>query len=107
MCSVDSDFEGMSALKRRIKWENVVKAVEKKKLSDWTEFSSIRGDWGRAAVFYLARKYAGMTLKEIGEAAGGLKYPAVGQLVKRFERRLCADRALRDEIEQLERMLNV
>ena len=66
-----------------------------------------RGDWGRGAVFYLARKYAGMTLKEIGEAAGGIKYPAVGQLVKRFERWLHADRTLRGEVEQLERMLNV
>jgi REP element-mobilizing transposase RayT len=107
MCSVDPEFEGIRALKHRTNWEEVVNAVEKQKLCNWTEFSTVRGDWGRAAVFYLARKYAGMTLREIGEAAGGINYPAVSQLVKRFERRLHTDRPLSDEIGQIERMLNV
>jgi len=107
MCSADPEYEGLNALKHRKSWEQVVGAVEQQKSVGWDEFHKKRGDWGRAAVFYLARKYAGMTLREIGDAGGGVKYPAVSQLVKRFEGRLRSDPELRHEIEGIEEMLNI
>jgi hypothetical protein len=36
-----------------------------------------------------------MTLKDVVDAAGGVKYPAEGQLLKRFEKRISAGRTLR------------
>ncbi len=67
----------------------------------------MRGDWGRAGVYYLARKYGGLTLAEIGDAAGGVKYPAVSKMVTRFEYRLQSDKAVRKKVEQAENLLNV
>jgi len=41
------------------------------------------------------------------DAAGGVQYPAVSQLVKRFEIRMAEDRALRQHITAIDRMLNI
>jgi Arc/MetJ-type ribon-helix-helix transcriptional regulator len=42
----------------------------------------------------IARRYGGMSLREIGEAVGGLQYPAVSDAVRRTSARLETDRAL-------------
>ncbi len=107
MCSQEDDNEGIRAVRRRKSWHDVVVAVEKQRGVSWDEFSVVRGDWGKAAVFYFARKYAGMTLKEVGDAAGGVKYPAVSQLVKRFEKRMNEDRRLRRHVSEIDQMLKI
>jgi len=48
-----------------------------------------------------------MTLAEIGEAAGGVKYPAVSKMVKRFALRMQTDPALKGALLEIEKMLNV
>ena len=68
----------------------------------WAEFAHVRGDWGRAASYYLARKHACMTLTEIGVAAGGVDYAAVSALEKRFEKRLKSDDQLKEWILKVE-----
>jgi len=83
MCAVDSEYEV------------------------WSEFAFVRGDWGRAATYYLARQYGGLTLAEIGKAAGGVKYPAVGQLIKRFEKRMLNDAKLKKSMLEIEQMFNI
>ena len=55
----------------------------------------------------LARRYCGLTLSELGEAAGGSDYVAVSVGLRRYEKRLKADRALRSAYEQAKQMLNV
>jgi putative transposase len=107
MCSPEGDNEGIRAVRRRKSWHDVVVAVEKQRGVSLDEFSVVRGDWGKAAVFYFARKYAGMTLKEVGDAAGGVKYPAVSQLVKRFEKRMNEDRRLRRHVSEIDQMLKI
>lgn len=107
MCALDPDYEGTRELRHRFSWESIVAAVEQVKGSRWAEFSCIRGDWGRACVYYLARQYGGCTLAEIGEAAGGVKYPAVSKMVKRFEHRMQVDGVIRSAMERIESLLNV
>jgi REP element-mobilizing transposase RayT len=107
MCAPEGDNEGLRAARRRKSWADVVDAVERQKRMTWDEFSHVRGDWGKAAVFYFARMYSGMTLKEVGDAAGGVKYPAVSQLVKRFEKRVDEDSGLRKKVNEIENILNI
>jgi len=50
---------------------------------------------------YVARRCTGLTLRALGEAAGGMDYTAVSMAVKRFEERLARDEALRRMVERL------
>lgn len=43
----------------------------------------------------------GLTLRELGEAAGGMDYTAVSMAVKRLEERLGSDKVLRRMAERL------
>ena len=60
-----------------------------------------RGDWGRDLVWYVGRKLGGMSLKALGERAGGSDYATVSAAIKRMERRLEKDSALRDKVRDL------
>jgi REP element-mobilizing transposase RayT len=102
-----SDYEGLRALRHVRSWEDVVRAVETVRKEAWGEFASQRGNWGRAMVYCLARKYAGMSLREVGDAAGGIKYPAVSQMVKRLEKQMKEDAALEKLVDNAERILKV
>ena len=107
MCDVGLEHESKHALRQRYSWDAIVAAVEQIKGRPWSEFAFERGDWGRAAIYYLARQYGGLTLAEIGEAAGGVKYPAVSQMVRRFEAQLPSDRVLKDALLEVHKGLNV
>ncbi len=106
-CPVDREYEGRRILCRRCRWGDIVDAVERVKGAKWAEFAHVRGDWGRAASYYLARKYACMTLAEIGVAAGGVDYAAVSAMEKRIEKRLESDAQLKESIVKIEEILNV
>ncbi len=107
LCSEDPEYEGRRTLHRRCSWADLVQAVEQVKGEKWEAFAYVRGDWGRAACYYLARKYACMTLTEIGDAAGGVDYAAVSAMEKRFEKRLADDGQVKKWIVEAERMLNI
>jgi len=107
MCAVDSEYEAKRMLRHRHSWGAIVRAVEQVKGSPWSEFAFVRGDWGRAVTYYLARQYGGLTLAEIGKAAGGVMYPAVGQLIKRFEKKMLQDVELKKLVQEIEQMFNV
>lgn len=107
LCASDREFDCRHMLERRCCWEDIVAAVEQVKGEKWATFAPIRGDWGRAACYYLARKHASMTLAEIGEAAGGVDYAAVSAMEKRFEKRLVSDGQIRKWLDEIERMLNI
>jgi hypothetical protein len=105
--SADRETSGKRLLRRVNSWDDVVGVVERVKEAQWREFSGVRGDWGRAAACHIARKHAGMTLREIGEAAGGMDYGAVSMMLKRFEKRLESDGNIRRHLAKAEEMLNV
>ena len=48
-------------------------------------------------MYWFARQLCGMTLKEIGQASGGVDYAAVSDVLRRYERALPSDRTLRRE----------
>jgi hypothetical protein len=71
-------------LRHRLKWAQIVAAVEQAKGRSWREFSEQHGDWGRDAALWLGRHRGGYHLGELGRLAGGLDYAAVGQAESRF-----------------------
>ena len=71
------------------------------------QFMSRRGDWGRPLVLHLARRFCGMTLRDIGERAGGMDYAAVSVMLKRLALRVQKDRKLRSILNRASGLLNV
>ena len=63
---------------------------------------SRRGDWARPLLLWTARAYTGMTLREIGNAAGGMDYTAVAMAIKRFGQKAARDRQIREMIKCVE-----
>ena len=59
------------------------------------------GPPGRALASYVAQRCTALTLRELGEAAGGMDYAAVSMAVKRLQERLGRDKALRRMAERL------
>ena len=95
-------------LARRIKFEDIVRGVETLKGEGRDAFWDRRGDWGRDMVLLLARKLSGVSLRELGTASGAMEYGAVSEAVRRMERRLVADKKLRNVFDQLSlEMLNI
>ncbi len=62
---------------------------------------------GRDLVLRVARECTGMTLKELGDAVGGMDYGAVSMAVRRIELRMKKDRAIRSAFNRTVHMLNV
>jgi len=80
-------------------------AVEAVKAQPWQRWRDQHGDWGRDAVLHLGRQRCGLTLRELGEAVGGLDYRSVGSALSAFERRRQSDRRLRQWLRQCELQL--
>jgi len=80
------DVSAKRELRSCISWERLIEVAEEVRGEAWAEFGLRRGDCGRAVVFRLARRYCGMSLKEIGVAAGGIDYAAVSDRVRRYEK---------------------
>ncbi len=56
---------------------------------------------------WAARHYGGLTLRETGEALGGLDYAAVSIAIKRLERKASSETSLTQRMKQIGKMLNV
>ncbi len=84
------------ALQERSGFEEIIREVERLKGERWTAFRDRRGDWGRDLVLTVARRRSGLSLQELGRAAGGLDYSSVSVAVTRFERRLAKDKQLEE-----------
>ena len=69
--------------------------IERLRDEDFKTFMARRGDWAKPLLLWALRRYSGMTLREVGEAAGGMGYTAVAMAIKRFEKRSEKDRKLR------------
>ena len=55
----------------------------------------------------IGRRYAGMSLRQIGEAIGELSYPAVSDAVRRTISRLDKDRSLQKKLKRVLNDLNL
>jgi putative transposase len=90
-----------------VDWESITAVIEKLWKKSWKEVSDRHGDPGRELAMLIARRYGGMSLREIGEAVGGLQYPAVSDAVRRTSARLETDRALQKRFKRLCKILRL
>jgi chromosomal replication initiation ATPase DnaA len=103
-----TEQKSLRALERPpIDWERIIAVIEKLWDEPWEEISQRHGDPGRELAMLIARRYGGMSLREIGEAVGGLQYPAVSDAVRRTSARLGTDRALEKRFRRLCKILKL
>ena len=70
-------------------------------------YVGIRPQGDDPKAIWAARRYGGLTLRETGEAVGGLDYAAVSIAIKRLIRQAATNRTLRAQMTRLEHMLSV
>lgn len=92
---------GRTSARRRCGWGDVVRAVEEARGERWADFCNRHGDPGLAMALHVARHRTGVTLRELGEAAGGMDYSAVAAALRRFDRLLPNATALRTMTQNL------
>jgi len=93
------------AWRRLMPFGRVQDAVAAEKGERWESFCDTQGDWGRDVAFMLGRRHCGLTLGELGRAAGGASPAAVGAAVMRMEARIGRNRSLREIVHRIERRL--
>ncbi len=81
-------------------------AVEEAKGEGWEQFCLRHGDWGRDAALWLGRSVGRLSLRELGEFAGGMDYAAVGQAVARFGKRVGREAQLRQRITRIQQQMS-
>jgi len=104
---VSREVTGKCDLRRRVVFREVVRCVEQVRGEDFQTFCKRRGDWGRPMVMWLARRYCGLTLREIGDQMGAMDYAAVSIALKRWEIRSKGDKTLRKLRKNVTDMLSV
>ncbi len=65
-------------------WPEIVRWVEQRRGQPWAELCERRGEWGRELAWWGGRKWSGMTLRGLGEQAGGVDYAVVAKAIERF-----------------------
>ena len=90
-----------------VDWMRIVGVIEKLWNEPWEKISQRHGDPGRELAMLIARRYGGMSLREIGEAVGGLQYPAVSDAVRRTAERLKTDQTLNRKFAKLCKILKL
>jgi hypothetical protein len=101
------ETSGKRALRRRVGFAEIASAVEQVLGGVGGEVFRPRGGPGRPLAMWAARRYGGLTLRETGEALGGLDYAAVSIAIKRLERRAAASLELRRQMERIAALLSV
>jgi REP element-mobilizing transposase RayT len=90
---------------RLLPFTRAIKTVAAAKGESWERFRNRHGDDGRDTVLWLGRRHCGLTLLELGAAAGGLSAAAVGAAVRRIENRRNQDAKFCTRTNGLERHL--
>jgi putative transposase len=90
-----------------VNWKNIIEAIAEVWGQRWDALATSRGNGALPAAFFLGQRYAGLRLKEMGELAGGVEYPAVNAAIARFEGRLKSDRDLQKKFKKLARKLKL
>lgn len=96
------EIAGTRELRARVTWEEAIRLVERVRGEPADRFLGVRGDWGRPLLLWTARRFGGLTLKEVGSHAGGMDYTAVAMAIKRFEARAQRDRRLGQAMQRIE-----
>jgi putative transposase len=100
--TINRESMGQRELRKRKSFEDIVREVERLKGEKWMAFRDRHGDSGRDLALWCARRYTGLTLKELGAKAGGVDYAGVSLAILRLEHRAKKDRDLRHVMTALE-----
>ena len=101
------ETSGKRELRRRVRLAEIARAVEPVMGGVCSERFGRRGGPGKALAMWAARRYGGLTLRETGEALGGLDYAAVSIALKRLERKAAANRDVRTQMARICALLKV
>ena len=97
-----SEQKAIRAWRRLLPFDRVVELVAQEKREPWEKFRDRRGDSGRDLALWLGRKHCGLTLAELGYAAGGMSYSAVSMAVHRFDAQRKTDASVRVLLNRIE-----
>jgi hypothetical protein len=90
-----------------LSWEKITAAVSQLWGEDWKTLRAGYGNGALSAALYLGHNYSDRSLRELGELAGGMQYPAVAMAVRRLAKRLETDATLAKKIKRLREVLLV
>lgn len=65
-------------------WSDVTTWIEQRRESSWAEISRKKHDWGRNLAWWAGRRWAGVTLRELGSHSGGVDYATVAKAIERL-----------------------
>lgn len=91
---------------RLLPLDQAVAVVVAQKGEPWERFRDRHGDGGRDAVLWLGRRHCGLTLAELGAAAGGLNAVTAGAAIRRIEQRRRSDAKLQAFLKRAENKLS-
>jgi hypothetical protein len=89
----------------RLTWPAITAVVSEQWGQDWETLEAGHGNGALAAALYFGLQYSDKTLRELGQLAGGMQYPAVTMAIRRFAKRLEADKTLAKKMKELTKML--
>src|SRR3981081_882817 len=87
-------------------WTEIVRAVSDVWGEPWEELLHSRGSGARETGLLLGRSRGRLSLKELGQLAGGIHHNAVSIAIRRFSERLPKDRALHRKFSLVQKALN-
>jgi putative transposase len=90
-----------------VDWENIIDAVSEVWGQQWDALANSRGNGALPTAFFLGQRFGGLRLREMGELAGGVEYPAVNAAIARFEKRLKIDRDLQKKFKKVAAKLKI
>ena len=91
---------------RLLPFARVIALVEARQGAPWAQIRERYGDDGRDAALWLGRRHCGLTLAELGAAAGGVSAVATGAAVRRLDQRRRTDAQLQVFLDRAERQLS-
>ena len=104
---VTRETSGRKRMERTLGLDVIIGTVEKFRGEPKENWLKRHGDEGKWMILLLARHRSGMTLRELGEAFGGMDYVAVSVGVSRYEKKLTSNKAIKRRFNQVAKMLNV
>jgi putative transposase len=88
-------------LRKQLGFNDVVAVVERLTGEKWDAFRERHGDKRRDLVLWVARRFTGLTLAELGVNAGGIDYAAVTMAIRRFPSACKRDKTLARLLEKV------
>ena len=105
--TVSREADTKRVLRHRVGFADVVLALNSVCGVSWEDVLARHGDRRMWLVLRLARRYTGMTLKELGTVAGAKDYAAVGMGLRRLENKLNLSPGLQQLETNMEQLLYV